>query len=143
MSRGCLVAAILMGGIVCRAEDKPGSQSCRDDSKPPSAVHASEPSGTTEASAVSATKPHSVRLSWDASVPASNAPADAVQGYNIYRHEPGKQYEQINLVLIRETSCTDYAVKAGHTYFYQSTAVSVRGAVSKPSNQAMATVRSR
>lgn len=137
---GSLVSAVLMAGIVCRADDMPGSHSCRDDSKAPSA---SVPGGSTQAPTASATKLHSVRLSWDASVPASNVPADAVKGYNIYRHEPGKAYGQINLVLIRETSCTDYAVKAGHTYVYQAKAVSVRGAVSEPSNQATASVRSR
>ncbi len=137
-----MVSAILMAGIVCQADDKVGSQSCRDDSKAPFAVGASGPGGSTEALAGSAPKLHSVRLSWDASVSKSNAPADAVKGYNIYRHEPGKAYEQINLVPIRETSCTDYAVKAGHTYLYQTKAVSGRGTVSKPSNQATASVPS-
>lgn len=133
-----LVSAILMAGIVCQADDKPGRQSCRDDSTAPSTIGAIGPGGSS-----SATKLHSVRLSWDASVPKGNAPADAVKGYNIYRHEPGKAYEQINLVPIRETSCTDYAAKAGHTYIYQAKAVSMRGAVSDPSNQATASVPSR
>ena len=85
----------------------------------------------------------SVKLSWDASVPASKEPADAVKGYNVYRHEPHKKYEQINRVLIHETGCTDYAVTAGRTYSYQVEAVSRLGAISKPSNTADADVRPR
>ena len=139
---GCLVSAVLMTATVCRADSMTGNQSCRDDLKAPSTVGASVPAGSTHVSTAVAATLHSVRLSWNASVPASNSPADAVKGYNIYRHEPGKAYEQINLVLIRETSCTDYAVKAGHTYLYQATAVGMQGAMSKPSNQATASVRS-
>jgi len=136
---GCLVSAILTAGVVCRADDMPGSHNCRDDSISSSTVGASR---TTEASTAGVAKLPSVRLSWDASVPASTRPVDAVEGYNIYRHEPGKIYQQINLVLIHETSCTDYAVKSGHTYLYQAKAVSAQGAISKPSNQATARVRS-
>ena len=132
----CLSPVILFAGIICRADDAPGSHNCRDDSKAISVVDRSGIAGSTEA------KLPSVRLSWDASIPASKRPAEAIQGYNIYRREPGKAYEQINVVLIRETSCTDYAVKVGHTYLYQAKSVSMQGGMSKPSNPATASVRS-
>lgn len=131
-----LSPVILFAGLICRADDTWGSHNCRDDSKAVSSVDGSGIAGSTEA------KLPSVRLFWDAGIPASKRPADAIQGYNIYRREPGKAYEQINLVVIRETSCTDYAVKVGHTYLYQTKAVSMQGTISKPSNQATGTVRS-
>ena len=138
-----LAGAILTAGTVCHAADQPAPQSCLDDSKAAAAVGASKTAGTQTAAEANATKPHSVKLTWNASVPASAAPQNAIKGYNIYRHEPLKEYEQINRVLIHETGCIDYAVSAGHKYFYQAEAVSVGGKVSKRSNQAVAIVAAR
>jgi len=81
-----------------------------------------------------------VRLSWNASIPASDSPADAIKGYDVYRRIPGKAYEKINTDLIRGTSCVDYLVTAGQTYYYETRAVSATGAVGKPSPEAKAVI---
>ena len=137
-----LGVAILMVGLISQASgyDDQASQSCRGDSQanPPS-DSATVPSR----SAASSPKPHGVKLSWNASIPASNSPADAIKGYNIYRREPGKEYEKINGDLIRGTSCFDYLVKTGQTYYYETRAVSANGSVSKPSLEVKAVIPSR
>jgi len=84
-----------------------------------------------------------VRLLWNASIPASNSPADAIQGYNIYRRKRGEKYEKINTDLIRGTSCVDYLVKTGQTYYYETKAISANGAVSQPSPEVRAVIPSR
>jgi hypothetical protein len=82
-----------------------------------------------------------VRLSWNASVSASSSP-NAIKGYDIYRREPGEEYEKINLEPIPVTYCVDHSVKAGQTYYYETVTVSAQGTVSKPSNIATATIPS-
>ena len=88
---------------------------------------------------------HSVRLYWDASMPADNLPEDRIWGYLIERKEIGKdtEFKPINRVPIRETSCTDYAVEVNHTYVYRARAVTFRFLTSKPSNRATAVIRPR
>jgi len=128
---GVTGAVILMWGIACYADDQ-GSRNCRDNSIVPT-TGAAKPGKTSHRKGTKP-KPHSVRLSWHAS-------ANAVEGYNIYRREEGKgtKYKQINRALVSGTSCTDYDVIAGHTYFYEAKAVR-RTAVSQASNEAKATV---
>ena len=133
-----LAAAILVVDL-CHADDKQSSPSCRDAPKSHS-VSVSAGAASKVAFQGGTTKPHSVRLSWKASVPSSNLPADAIKGYDVYRRQAGTQYEKINLELIQGTSCTDYSVQAGQTYYYQTKAVSARGAVSKPSDEVKASV---
>jgi hypothetical protein len=136
-----LGVAILIVGISSQANSYNGqdSQNCRGDlqATPASSV-TTAPSGST----ASSSKPHSVRLLWNASTPASNSPADAVRGYNVYRRGPGKNYEKINTDLIRGTSCVDYLVKTGQTYYYETKAVSADGAVSRPSLEVRAVIPS-
>ena len=142
MLQAVLAVAILIVGIGSQANgyDDQDSQNCRGDSQAnPTSTVTAAPSG----SAASSSKPHSVRLSWNASVPASNSPADAIRGYNVYRRSPGKEYEKINTDLIRGTSCVDYLVKTGQTYYYETRAVSANGAVSKPSPEVRAVIPSR
>jgi len=134
--------AILIVGIGSQANGyaDQDSQNCRGDSQAnPASNVAAAPSG----SAASSSKPHGVRLSWNASIPASNSPADAVQGYNVYRRSQGKKYEKINADLIRGTSCVDYFVKTGQTYYYETKAVNANGAVSQPSPEVRAVIPSR
>lgn len=143
--RACLVAAILMAAI-SHGSDNHESQDCRGGSEALVPAQATKPSRTPEdsdLSTASPSKPHSVRLSWNASIPASNSPADAIKGYDIYRREPGKQYEKINRELVLGTSCIDHSVKAGRTYDYQTVAVSAQSKVSKPSNVTKATIPSQ
>ena len=145
MFHACLGTAILMAGIA-HGSDNRESVDCRAESKTVAPAQTTGPTRTTGRSDLDTTstlKGHSVRLSWDSSVPASKSPADAIKGYNIYRRGPGKEYEKINRELILGTSCVDHSVKAGKTYQYRAVAVSVRDLVSKPSNVAKATIPSR
>jgi len=137
-----LAVAILIVGIISRADsyNDQDSQNCRGDSQ---ANPASNVTTTPSGSPASSSKPHSVRLSWNASIPASNSPADAIQGYNVYRRNLGKKYEKINTDLIRGSICVDYLVKTGKTYYYETRAVSANGAVSKPSQEVEAVIPSR
>ena len=127
---GSVVAVILLSGIACSASDQ-GIHNCHDDSVGPN-TYAAKPGETSQ---VEDSKPHRVKLSWD-------APADAVQGYIIERKElgTGGDYKKISLVPIRETSCNDYEVIPGHTYLYRARSVGSEGRVSGPSNQAQAKV---
>lgn len=144
MLQAGLGVAILIVGISsqanCLNDQEP--QNCRGDlpATPASDVNTAP---SRPASSSSKSKPHGVKLSWNASIPASNSPADAVQGYSVYRRDPGKGYEKINTKLIRGTSCVDYLVKTGHTYYYETKAVSANGAVSKPSAEVRAVIPSR
>ncbi len=133
--------AILTTGLILPAKgyNDHDSQNCRRELQANSAAN-----GTTALaeSMVPSSKPHSVRLSWSASIPASNSPADAIKGYNVYRRDPGEEYEKINADLIPGTSCVDYLVKAGQTYYYETKAVSAHGAVSKASSEVKAVIPS-
>ena len=157
MLRGVVGVAILFAGLAWQAygHDDPVSQDCRGNAlaSPPakqaSASRTIEPSDVNMASRDRAehsesttvlSKAHSVRLSWNASIPASDSPADAIKGYNVYRRIPGKAYEKINTDLIRGTSCVDYLVMAGRIYYYETRAVSATGAVGKPSPEAKAVI---
>jgi hypothetical protein len=90
---------------------------------------------------------HCVKLTWRASVPASNLPKDKVIGYKIYRseksHDPKPQ--QINSKLCTNTAYVDTDVTPGKTYFYVVSGVA-RGVPSDKesgfSNQAPAPIPS-
>jgi hypothetical protein len=136
----CLVIGVALSVVVCCADEKQGDRSCRDGSAAPVNVAPGAPAAGTQTS-----KPHGIRLSWTASVPASTTARDAVAGYNIFRRESGKDCQQpgnscqkINIVLISETSCTDYSAEPGHTYIYQAQAVSYGKMVSGLSREAKA-----
>ena len=137
-----LGVSVLIVGISQWADGYYGQDSpnCRGNSQASSASNViTTPSGP----AASSFKPHSVRLSWNASVPANDSLADVIQGYNVYRRDPGKEYEKINTNLIRGTTCIDYFVKAGQTYYYETKAVSARGAVSEASPEVKAVIPSQ
>jgi hypothetical protein len=142
MLQAGLGVAILIGGISSQASgyNDQDSHNCRGD---PQANPASTVTTAPSRSAASSSKPHSVRLSWNASIPASNSAGNTIQGYNVYRRNPGREYEKINPDLIRGTSCVDYLVKTGQTYYYETKAVSANGAVSKPSAEVRAVIPSR
>jgi hypothetical protein len=80
---------------------------------------------------------HTVTLSWNASVPASALPRDAVIGYIVYRsmkpHDTGAP--PINIRRLTDTTCVDMHVVPGETYYYVTRAVSASGALSGPSNE--------
>jgi len=146
MLRMMLAVTLLIGGIVSQVQGhtQETSRDCRGDlvtSAAASAASASQPTtdnGQHLGAVSSVSKRHGIKLSWDASVPANDAPANALKGYNIYRRSEGKRYEQINTSLIEGTSCVDYLVIPGVTYYYEARAVSMTGAASGPSREAKA-----
>jgi len=79
---------------------------------------------------------HTVKLSWNASVPASTSSADAVIGYIVYRSRTPNDLKSlpINLRRITDTACFDVNVSPGADYYYVIRAVSANG-ISGPSNQ--------
>jgi hypothetical protein len=78
--------------------------------------------------------PHSVSLSWTASV-------STVTGYNVYRSTvSGGAYIKLNSSLITGLKYTDTTVESGTTYFYVATAEDASGIESTDSNQTTAAI---
>ena len=79
---------------------------------------------------------HTVKLSWNASVPLSASAADKVIGYIVYRSTIANDMGVLPLNIRRliDTTCVDMHVSPGVIYYYVIRAVSARGAVSAPSN---------
>jgi hypothetical protein len=74
--------------------------------------------------------PHSVTLSWNATVPASNSPRDAIKGYDVYRSLTSHTYAESNRIsesALRGTRCVDTTVEPRKTYFYVVKAVTESG----------------
>lgn len=87
--------------------------------------------------------PHSVTLSWNAAVPASNAPRDAIKGYYVYRSLASHTYaesDRISPSPLRGTRCVDTTVEPRKTYFYVVKAVTEGGAQSGSSSEIKAVV---
>jgi hypothetical protein len=64
---------------------------------------------------------HSVKLNWEPS-PTRNA-----NGYNVYRSDTtGCCYRLLNQSPVSGLSYTDDSIKAGHTYYYVTTAVDAK-----------------
>ena len=73
-------------------------------------------------------QPHSVTLSWTASVPKSTMPDDAIIGYNVYRSTAPTpvtraKASEITCKFVSATSCVDKNVVTGQTYNYAVTAL--------------------
>jgi hypothetical protein len=80
---------------------------------------------------------HSVALSWTAST------SSTVTGYNVYRGAvSGGPYTKLTASPVTAVAYTDFAVQAGQTYYYVTTAVDGSGNESAYSNQAQAVVPS-
>jgi hypothetical protein len=79
---------------------------------------------------------HSVSLTWQDS-------GSGIVGFNVYRGSThGGPYRQINSALDASTDYTDYAVVAGATYYYVTTAIDGTGQQSAYSNETLATIPS-
>jgi hypothetical protein len=80
---------------------------------------------------------HGITLSWDASVPATQSPRDAVVGYVVYRST--KPHDSAAKVIttrpVTGTSCVDARVEAGKIYYYTIRAMNASGALGKPSQE--------
>jgi len=81
--------------------------------------------------------PHSVTLSWNASLPASKSPHGVILGYIVYRS--AKSHDRnalpVNYTRITGTTFSDCSVEAGKTYYYTARAVDTIGRTSLPSNE--------
>lgn len=64
-------------------------------------------------------------------------------GYNVYRQEPGGEWEKINTALVKTSAYYDAGVTAGKTYNYSVSAVDVHGNQSARSIPAQETVPSQ
>jgi len=84
-----------------------------------------------------------VTLSWNAVVPASSAPRDAIKGYNVYRSLTSHTYSESNRISgspLQGTQCVDATVGPRKTYFYVVKAVTQGGEQSGSSAEIKAEV---
>jgi hypothetical protein len=89
--------------------------------------------------------PHSVSLSWNAALPASDSPRDVIKGYYVYRSLASHTYAEGNKIsesLVRGTQCLDTTVEPRKTYFYVVKAVTEGGEQSGSSIEIKAVVPS-
>jgi hypothetical protein len=88
-------------------------------------------------------KQHSVTLSWNASVPSSTSPRDAITGYYVFRSLKSKSYaerDQINKFPLTGTQCLDATVVPKTTYYYVVKAVAQSGVQSVVSQEIKAVI---
>jgi hypothetical protein len=88
-------------------------------------------------------KRHSVTLSWNASVPVSGSPQDAIQGYYVYRSQISQTYhdtDRITSLPLIGTQCLDATVQSRTTYYYVVRAVAKSGAQSAASGEIKAVI---
>jgi hypothetical protein len=80
---------------------------------------------------------HVVRLSWNASRPASKAAPDAIVGYIVYRSTTShdRAAKPVTSEKVISTTYADSAVESGKTYYYVTRAVSASGKLSGPSTE--------
>jgi hypothetical protein len=86
---------------------------------------------------------HFVTLSWNAAVPASKSPLDAIRGYYVYRSSASRNYterERMNPLPLRAVRCVDTSVEPRKTYFYVVKAVSAGGKQSRASAEIKVTI---
>ncbi len=87
--------------------------------------------------------PHSVTLSWNAAIPVSHSPQDAIKGYYVYRSLTSHTYaesDRISPSPLKGTKCVDTTVEPHKTYFYVVKAVAEGGAQSGASSEIKAAV---
>jgi hypothetical protein len=100
-----------------RMEDIPPCSATAGDSTRKTTTQSNQPS-------------HSVTLSWNASVPASASPHDAVKGYYVYRNRKShrfSEHDRMNAVPLQGTHCVDRAVTPKRTYHYAVKAIAENG----------------
>jgi hypothetical protein len=108
-------------------------------------IPACDGSGLSAGRAPSQVNPHShyVTLSWNATVPASKAPRDAIKGYYVYRSLTSETYGESNRISetpVKGTRCIDSNVEARAAYFYVVRAVTEGGKQSGSSLEIKAVV---
>jgi len=107
------------GGAIAESESSPAYEVIARDTFPPA-----RPTGLTALYTSNA-----VELVWTA-----NSEKD-LAGYYVYRRENGEQTTKLKKELLRTPLLRDASVQAGHTYFYQVTAVDLSNNESQPSEE--------
>jgi hypothetical protein len=88
-------------------------------------------------------KLHSVTLSWNASVPKSASPKDAIRGYYVFRSVKSQSYteaDRISKLPLAGTQCVDATVVPKTTYYYVAKAVAQSGVQSGVSQEIKAVI---
>lgn len=130
-----------------KAAQTPGSGAAKAATPEPSDIPlctgASSVSSTERVPASGNPHPHSVTLSWNAALPASNSPRDLIKGYYVYRSLVSHTYtegDRITASALPGTQCVDTAVEPRKTYFYIVRAVTDGGMQSGSSIEIKAVV---
>jgi len=90
--------------------------------------------GKTPTAPAAGVQPHSVTLTWDASV-------SPVSGYHVYRAtNPSAPPGLLGVTPVGTTQYVDSTVEAGHTYFYVVTAFDSANTESELSNEISVTI---
>jgi hypothetical protein len=145
-----VAASLVIGGVAQASGQSPpapsqgGAKVVAMQDTPPCAS-SSSPNALHDPSKVSQSV-HAVKLSWNPSIPRSNAQPDAIKGYYVYRNLTSNKYNdsnRMNSVPLVATSCVDTAVSYPLKYFYVVRAVAVSGMKSDPSNEVKAAIPPR
>jgi hypothetical protein len=152
VSREVLRAVVIlvlssMGQACSHARQTSSAEEAKAAAPPPVDIPACNGSGLSAARASSQVNPHPhyVTLSWNAAVPASKSPRDAIKGYYVYRSLTSETYGESNRISetpVKGTRCIDNNVEARATYFYVVRAVTEGGKQSGSSLEIKAVVPS-
>jgi hypothetical protein len=151
VSRGVLKAVLILAlsslGQACNHARQGSSLEEVKASPPPVDIPACNGSGLSAGRAPSQVNPHPhyVTLSWNAAVPVSKSPRDAIKGYDVYRSLTSETYGESNKISetpVKGTRCIDSNVEARATYFYVVRAVTEGGKQSGSSLEIKAVVPS-
>jgi hypothetical protein len=131
-------------GIEARQDRVPaGAQAGPQTDPAPSCTGVSAKPSAEPPRAATASRPHSVTLSWNAALPTSNSRQDAIKGYYVYRTLKSHAYPEksrISLLPLPGTRCVDTGVDAGKTYFYAVKSIAESGKQSSSSVEIRAVV---
>ena len=137
----CILLTILQVGAPKRTSSQSAPEAAQKKVIPPCGAASSTVLG--EPPSQASPTPHSVTLSWIASIPKSNSKPDAIQGYYVYRSLKSQTYTESNRISsspVQGTQCVDTAVEPRKTYYYVVKAVAQSGEKSNFSNETKAVI---
>jgi hypothetical protein len=142
-----LLPMICLGQVGNKATPSPSTEAAKVSQPGDIPLCSGAPSGASAGHAPSQGNlhPHLVTLSWNAALPTSNSPQDAIKGYYVYRSLTSHTYAEGNRIsqsLVRGTQCVDTTVEPKKTYFYVVKAVTEGGEQSGSSIEIKAIVPS-
>jgi hypothetical protein len=142
---------LILGFLPAMAQaNNPGGSTGPNGGSKPAPAHdvppcAPAPAAVSGGKSQGSESPHSVTLSWKASVAPSKAAKDAIKGYYVYRSQTSRKYDdsdRLNPVALTGTSCVDRSVAPHTTYFYTIKSVTQGGELSVLSDEVKAIVPS-